>query len=30
LVLGGNQANAVNIGKRPKSRIVAIRWPVTP
>lgn len=27
-VLGGNQNNAVNIAKRPKSRIVAVRWPV--
>jgi uncharacterized protein (TIGR02594 family) len=30
LVLGGNQSNAVNIAKRPKSRIVAIRWPSNP
>lgn len=30
LVLGGNQANAVNVAKRPKSRIVAIRWPEAP
>ncbi len=27
LVLGGNQNNAVTIAKRPKSRIVAVRWP---
>jgi uncharacterized protein (TIGR02594 family) len=28
LVLGGNQTNAVTVAKRPKSRIVAVRWPV--
>ena len=27
LVLGGNQANAVCVAKRPRSRIVAVRWP---
>ncbi len=27
LVLGGNQNDAVTIAKRPKSRIVAVRWP---
>lgn len=27
-VLGGNQNNAVNIAPRPRSRIVAVRWPV--
>ena len=30
LVLGGNQHNSVSIAKRPKSRIVAIRWPEVP
>lgn len=29
-VLGGNQGNAVSIAKRPKSRIVAVRWPEVP
>lgn len=29
-VLGGNQANQVSIAKRPKSRIVAVRWPEVP
>lgn len=28
LVLGGNQRNAVNIGRRERDRIVAVRWPV--
>jgi uncharacterized protein (TIGR02594 family) len=28
LVLGGNQNNAVNIARRERSRIVAVRWPV--
>lgn len=27
LVLGGNQGNAVTVAKRPRSRIVAVRWP---
>jgi len=27
-VLGGNQSNAVTVAKRPKSRVVAVRWPV--
>jgi uncharacterized protein (TIGR02594 family) len=26
LVLGGNQANAVNVARRPLARIVAVRW----
>lgn len=29
-VLGGNQANAVTIAKRPRSRIVAVRFPEVP
>jgi uncharacterized protein (TIGR02594 family) len=29
-VLGGNQSDAVNVGKFPKSRLVGYRWPVTP
>lgn len=28
-VLGGNQANAVNISKYPKTRLLGYRWPVT-
>jgi len=28
-VLGGNQRNAVNISKYPKSRLLGYRWPVT-
>jgi uncharacterized protein (TIGR02594 family) len=28
LVLGGNQADAVSIARRPLARIVAVRWPV--
>jgi uncharacterized protein (TIGR02594 family) len=28
MVLGGNQANAVSVAKRPRSRIVAVRWPL--
>lgn len=28
LALGGNQNNAVNVAKRPLSRVVACRWPV--
>ncbi len=28
LVLGGNQRNSVNVSRRPRSRIVAIRWPL--
>lgn len=27
-VLGGNQGDAVNISRLPKSRLVAIRWPL--
>jgi uncharacterized protein (TIGR02594 family) len=27
LVLGGNQGNAVSIAKRPRARVVAVRWP---
>lgn len=30
LVLGGNQNDQVNIARRPKSRIVAVRWPEAP
>jgi uncharacterized protein (TIGR02594 family) len=26
-VLGGNQNNAVNVAKRPRKRVVAVRWP---
>jgi uncharacterized protein (TIGR02594 family) len=28
--LGGNQRNAVNISKYPKSKLLGYRWPVTP
>lgn len=28
LVLGGNQNNAVNVAKRPRDRIVTVRWPL--
>jgi uncharacterized protein (TIGR02594 family) len=30
MVLGGNQRDAVSIARRPRDRIVAVRWPVTP
>lgn len=30
LVCGGNQKDQVNIARRPKSRIVAVRWPLVP
>lgn len=30
LVIGGNQANAVNVARRPLARIVAVRWPGVP